>query len=182
MPETREYYRLEALWNDAPVIDLAAEAGLENLQYSIASPSCSAARRPRATRLKAPRRPTGDWAGAAARRKARGARRAFREERPLRNGGGVFSCARADRRGFAEVLSPDVRADPHGFAEMLSREPWRNRGGVPVSCRRRPSWGGNGRWRLSAGGARGRRARRAGAVRLLVACMEREWRWSFFRR
>ena len=34
MPETREYYRLEALWNDAPVIDLAAEAGLENLQYS----------------------------------------------------------------------------------------------------------------------------------------------------
>ena len=32
-PETREYYRLEALWNDAPVIDLAAEAGLENLQY-----------------------------------------------------------------------------------------------------------------------------------------------------
>ena len=34
MPETREYYRLEALWNDAPVVDLAAEAGLENLQYS----------------------------------------------------------------------------------------------------------------------------------------------------
>ena len=34
MPETREYYRLEALWNDAPVIDLSAEAGLENLQYS----------------------------------------------------------------------------------------------------------------------------------------------------
>ena len=34
MPETREYYRLEALGNDAPVIDLAAEAGLENLQYS----------------------------------------------------------------------------------------------------------------------------------------------------
>ena len=33
-PETRDYYRLEALWNDAPVIDLAAEAGLENLQYS----------------------------------------------------------------------------------------------------------------------------------------------------
>lgn len=91
------------------------------------------------------------------RRKARGARRAFREERPLRNGGGVFSYARADRRGFAEVLSPDARADPHGFAEMLSREPWRNRGGVLVSCRRRPSWGGNGRWRLFAGGARGRR-------------------------
>lgn len=34
MPETREYYRLEALWNDAPTVDLAAEAGLENLQYS----------------------------------------------------------------------------------------------------------------------------------------------------
>lgn len=33
-PETREYYRLEALWNDAPVIDLAAEEGFENLQYS----------------------------------------------------------------------------------------------------------------------------------------------------
>ncbi len=34
MPETREYYRLEALWNDAPVIDLAAEAGLDDLRYS----------------------------------------------------------------------------------------------------------------------------------------------------
>lgn len=34
MPETREYYRLEALWNDAPTIDLAMEAGLENLEYS----------------------------------------------------------------------------------------------------------------------------------------------------
>ena len=33
-PETREYYRLEALWNDAPVIDLAAEAGLTDIQYS----------------------------------------------------------------------------------------------------------------------------------------------------
>ena len=33
-PETREYYRLEALWNDAPVLDLAKEAGLENLEYS----------------------------------------------------------------------------------------------------------------------------------------------------
>ena len=33
-PETREYYRLEALWNDAPVMDLAAEAGLEDVQYS----------------------------------------------------------------------------------------------------------------------------------------------------
>lgn len=34
MPETREYYRLEALWNDAPVVDLAAEAGLTDLTYS----------------------------------------------------------------------------------------------------------------------------------------------------
>lgn len=33
-PETREYYRLEALWNDAPIVDLAAEAGLEGLEYS----------------------------------------------------------------------------------------------------------------------------------------------------
>lgn len=33
-PETREYYRLEALWNDAPIMDLAAEAGLADLQYS----------------------------------------------------------------------------------------------------------------------------------------------------
>lgn len=33
-PETRDYYRLEALWNDAPVIDLAKEAGLNNLEYS----------------------------------------------------------------------------------------------------------------------------------------------------
>ena len=35
-PETREYYRLEALWNDAPVIDLAEEAGLTRarLEYS----------------------------------------------------------------------------------------------------------------------------------------------------
>lgn len=34
MPETREYYRLEALWNDAPVVDLAAEAGLCDIVYS----------------------------------------------------------------------------------------------------------------------------------------------------
>ena len=34
MPETREYYRLEALWNDAPTVDLAAEAGLSDLTYS----------------------------------------------------------------------------------------------------------------------------------------------------
>ena len=33
-PETREYYRLEALWNDAPVMDLAAEAGIDDAVYS----------------------------------------------------------------------------------------------------------------------------------------------------
>ncbi|BAK45078.1 ribosome silencing factor [Eggerthella sp. YY7918] len=33
-PETREYYRLEALWNDAPVVDLAKEAGLTDIEYS----------------------------------------------------------------------------------------------------------------------------------------------------
>ena len=33
-PETREFYRLEALWNDAPVVDLAAEAGIEDAVYS----------------------------------------------------------------------------------------------------------------------------------------------------
>lgn len=33
-PEARDYYRLEALWNDAPVIDLAKEAGLNNVEYS----------------------------------------------------------------------------------------------------------------------------------------------------
>ncbi len=33
-PETREYYRLEALWNDAPVLDLAAEAGITDAVYS----------------------------------------------------------------------------------------------------------------------------------------------------
>lgn len=33
-PETRDYYRLEALWNDAPVIDLATEAGLTDIEYS----------------------------------------------------------------------------------------------------------------------------------------------------
>ena len=32
-PETREYYRLEALWNDAPIVDLAAE-GLTDIPYS----------------------------------------------------------------------------------------------------------------------------------------------------
>ena len=34
MPETRDFYRLEQLWNDAPIIDLAAEEGFENLEYS----------------------------------------------------------------------------------------------------------------------------------------------------
>ena len=34
MPETRDFYRLEALWNDAPVLDLAKEAGLTDLEYS----------------------------------------------------------------------------------------------------------------------------------------------------
>lgn len=34
MPEAREYYRLEELWNDAPVLDLAKEAGLTDVQYS----------------------------------------------------------------------------------------------------------------------------------------------------
>lgn len=33
-PEARDYYMLEQLWNDAPVIDLAAEEGFENLEYS----------------------------------------------------------------------------------------------------------------------------------------------------
>lgn len=31
--DTREYYRLESLWNEAPIIDLAEE-GFEDLQYS----------------------------------------------------------------------------------------------------------------------------------------------------
>ncbi len=33
-PETRDYYRLEDLWNDAPLVDLAAEAGLSEVAYS----------------------------------------------------------------------------------------------------------------------------------------------------
>ena len=33
-PDTREYYRLESLWNDAPILDLAKEANLDNLEYS----------------------------------------------------------------------------------------------------------------------------------------------------
>jgi len=32
-PEIREYYRLEALWNDVPVVDLK-EAGIEDPEYS----------------------------------------------------------------------------------------------------------------------------------------------------
>ena len=33
-PETRDYYRLEDLWNDAPIVDLAKETGFEDAQYS----------------------------------------------------------------------------------------------------------------------------------------------------
>lgn len=33
-PETRDFYRLETLWNDAPIIDLAKEEGFANLEYS----------------------------------------------------------------------------------------------------------------------------------------------------
>lgn len=33
-PETREFYRLESLWNDAPLMDLATEAGIEGAVYS----------------------------------------------------------------------------------------------------------------------------------------------------
>ena len=33
-PETREFYRLESLWNDAPVMDLAEEAGITDAVYS----------------------------------------------------------------------------------------------------------------------------------------------------
>lgn len=32
-PEAREYYRLETLWNDAPIVDLA-EADIEHPEYS----------------------------------------------------------------------------------------------------------------------------------------------------
>ncbi len=32
-PETRDHYRLETLWNEARVLDLAAEEGFENLEY-----------------------------------------------------------------------------------------------------------------------------------------------------
>lgn len=33
-PEARDYYRLEALWNDAPILDLSQEEGFEELVYS----------------------------------------------------------------------------------------------------------------------------------------------------
>lgn len=33
-PEARDFYRLEQLWNDAPIIDLAEEAGLTDVEYS----------------------------------------------------------------------------------------------------------------------------------------------------
>ena len=33
-PETRDYYRLEALWNDAPIIDLSKEEGFSPIEYS----------------------------------------------------------------------------------------------------------------------------------------------------
>ena len=32
--EARDYYMLEQLWNDAPIIDLASEEGFDNLEYS----------------------------------------------------------------------------------------------------------------------------------------------------
>lgn len=32
-PEARDYYRLEALWNDAPIVDLK-EAGITDVEYS----------------------------------------------------------------------------------------------------------------------------------------------------
>lgn len=32
--DTRDYYRLESLWNEAPILDLSKEDGFEDLQYS----------------------------------------------------------------------------------------------------------------------------------------------------
>jgi ribosome-associated protein len=32
-PESRDFYRLETLWGDAPIIDIA-EAGIEHPEYS----------------------------------------------------------------------------------------------------------------------------------------------------
>lgn len=34
LPESREYYRLEQLWPDAELVDLASEEGFENLEYT----------------------------------------------------------------------------------------------------------------------------------------------------
>ncbi|MBR2789640.1 MAG: ribosome silencing factor [Eggerthellaceae bacterium] len=33
-PEARDYYKLELLWNSAPIVDLAEEAGLKDAVYS----------------------------------------------------------------------------------------------------------------------------------------------------
>ena len=33
-PETREFYRLESLWSDAPLLDLAKEADICDIEYS----------------------------------------------------------------------------------------------------------------------------------------------------
>ena len=106
MPETREYYRLEALWNDAPVIDLAAEAGLEE---PAVFRSHRQAARPRGDPgrggLKLRGSPTGDWAGAAARRKARGARRAPRSETLPQWRRGLFLCPRRPPRFRGSALA-----------------------------------------------------------------------------
>lgn len=34
LPESRDYYRLEQLWPQAKVVDLSAEEGFENLEYT----------------------------------------------------------------------------------------------------------------------------------------------------
>ncbi len=110
----------EALWNDAPVIDLAAEAGLENLQYSDRIAKLLGREAAQATRLKAPRASDGRLGRRGSAQKG-GARRAFQKERPSATAEGSF-LARADRRGFAEVLSPDARADP-GTVNNLAQIP-----------------------------------------------------------
>ena len=33
MSSSREYYRLETLWNEAQMLDLSEEEGFENLEY-----------------------------------------------------------------------------------------------------------------------------------------------------
>lgn len=134
----------------------------------IASPSCSAAKRPRARRLKAPRGVRrGDWAGAAARRKARGARRASQEEGPFRNAEGSFlipaSTAAVSRK--CSRLTP--RRPPRFRGNALARtveKPWRRPDFLSA-----PSLLGR-QWALAAfcrWHERKARARRAGAVRLL---------------